>query len=121
MAEGVHLRHRADFAGVAEVVDVFAAREAGAGCRLDRDDLIVGLTAEFFAHKRGNETAEVRSAARAADDDVGLDAVFVAGRLGLESDDGLVQKHLIEDRAELITVAGRGNSDFNRLGDSAAK
>ena len=36
-AERVHLRQRRQMAGVAEIVGVLAARQARAGCRLDRD------------------------------------------------------------------------------------
>ena len=51
----------------------------------------------------------------------GLDAVFIEGRLGLETDDGLVQKDLIEYGAEHIAVAGIRDCDFHCFGDRAAE
>ena len=120
-AEGVHLGQRADHAGVAEVISVDAASEARAGSGLDRDDLIVSFAAQFFAHKGSDQAAQVGAAAGAADDHVGLDAVFVQRGLGLKTDDGLMQEHLIENGAEHIAIAGIGDRDFHRLGDRAAK
>ena len=119
-AEGVHLGKRAHHAGVAEVVGVDAACEARAGSRLNRDDPIVRLAAEFLAHEGSDEAAEVGTAAGAADDHVGFDAVFVERRLGLKTDDGLVQKDLIEYGSEHIAVAGIGDGDFHCFGDRAA-
>jgi hypothetical protein len=120
-AEGVHLGERADHAGVAEVVGESAAREARAGRGLDGDEAVVLLAAELLAHERRDEAAEVGAAARAADDDVGLDAVFVHRDLGLEADDGLVQQHLVEHAAEHVAVAGRGDGRLDGLGDRAAE
>ena len=77
--------------------------------------------AEFLTHEGGNQAAQVGAAAGAADDHVGLDAVFVERRLGLKTDDGLVQEDLIEDGAEHIAVTGIGDRDFYRLGDRAAE
>ena len=120
-AQCVHLGERAYHSGVAEVVSVNAASEARAGSRLNCDDLIVRLAAELLAHERSDEAAEVGTAAGAADDHVGFDAVFVEGRLGLKTDDGLVQKDLIEYGSEHIAVAGIGDGDFHCFGDRAAE
>ena len=57
-AERIHLRERADHAGVAEVVGVDAAREARAGGRLDGDDAVIRLAAQLLAHERGDQAAK---------------------------------------------------------------
>ena len=67
-AQGVHLRQRADLARVAEVIGKAAARKARAGGRLHRDEAVIPLAAQLLAHEGGNETAEVRAAARTAYD-----------------------------------------------------
>ena len=120
-AERVHLGQRADFAGVAEVVGEPAAREARAGGGLDGDEPIVALTAQLLAHERGDEAAEVAAAAGAADDYVRHDAVFVEGRFCLQTDDRLVQQHLIEHAAEHVAVAGGRGGDLDGLADRAAE
>ena len=120
-AQRVHLGERADHTGVAEVIGVNAAGEAGAGSRLNGNDAVVRLTAQLFAHERSDEAAKVGAAAGAADNHVGLDAVFIERRLGLETDDGLVQKDLIEYGPEHVTVTGIGDRDFHCLGDRAAQ
>ena len=120
-AERVHLGQRADLAGVAEIVGKFSAREARAGGGLDGDELIVALAAQLFAHERGDEAAEVAAAAGAADDDVRHDTVFVERRFGLQTDDRLVQQHLIEHAAEHVAVAGSRGGDLDSLADRAAE
>ena len=120
-AEGVHLRERADHTGVAEVIREGTASEARAGRGLDSDDTVVVFAAEFLAHERSDQTAEVGAAAGAADDDVGLDAVLIERGLGLETDDGLVQEHLIQHAAQHIAVAGILDGDFDSLADRAAE
>ena len=81
-AQRVHFCQRADHAGITEIVSVLAAREAGAGGRLHSDDAVVLFAAEFFTHERGNQTAEIAAAARAANDDIRRNAVFVQRRFG---------------------------------------
>ena len=58
---------------------------------------------------------------RAADDDVGLRAELFERGARLESDDRLVEKHLVEDRSEHIAVAGRLDRRLDGLGDRAAE
>ena len=120
-AERVHLRERADSAGVAEVVRELAAREARAGRRFDRDDAVVGFAAEFFAHERGDQAAEVGTAAGAADDDVRLDAVLTERGLRFQADDALMQQDLRKDGSEYIAVAFVRDGRFHGLGDRAAE
>ena len=120
-AERVHLCQRADHAGVAEVIGESAAREARAGRGLDGNDPVVLFAAQLLPHKRRNQTAEVRAAAGAADDDVGLDAVFIERGLRLQTDDRLVKQNLIENAAEDVAVAGRCRCSLDRLADGAAE
>ena len=120
-AECVHLGERAYHTGVAEIVCVDTACEARAGGRLDSDDAVVRLAAELLAHERSDEAAEVGTAAGAADDHVGLDAVLVERCFGLETDDGLVQQDLIEDGSQNIAITGVGDRDFHGFGDRTAE
>ena len=76
-SESVHLCERTYLSGVCEVVCELASREARARCGLDCNDPDVSLALDLVSHERSNESAEVRSAACAADDDVGLDAVLL--------------------------------------------
>lgn len=121
VAQGVHLGHGADLAGVAEVVFEHATGQAGAGGRLHGDDLIVCLAAEHLAHEGGDQAAQIGAAAGAADNDVRLDAVFIQRRLRLQTDDGLVQQHLIQHTAQHIAGVGRGSGALHGLTDGAAQ
>ena len=120
-AQRVHLLKRAHAAGVAVVVGVHAAGEAGAGRGLDGDELIVLLAAQLFAHERGNQAAQIGAAAGAANDDVRLDAVFVHSRLALKADYGLMQKHLTQNAAQHVAVALVCGRVLNGFGNRAAK
>ncbi len=76
------------------------------------------------AAKGKDETGEVRSAAGAADDDVGLvDADHRELLLGLEPDDGLMEHDVVEDAAERVASGARGIGDrrFDGLRDGDAK
>ena len=50
-----------------------------------------------------------------------MDAVFFKRRFAFEPDDGLMQKDVIEHRAEDIAAGRRGDGFFDRLGDGAAQ
>ena len=92
-----------------------------AGRRLHRDDAVVLLAAQLLAHERRDEAAEVRAAARATDDDVGLHAEALERAVRLEADDRLVQQHLVEDGPEDVAVALVLHGVFDGLADRAAE
>ncbi len=121
MAKGIHLCQRRHLAGVAEIIRVFAACERRAGSRLNGKNLRVGFAGQFIAHIRCNQSAEVRAAARAADDDIRGFAQNIHCGLGFQANNGLVQQHLIEYRAEHIAVIIRGNSLFDGFRNGAAQ
>ena len=120
-AEGVHFCQRTDLSCVTEVIGEFTSCQARAGSRLHSDEAVVGFASELFAHEGGDQTAEVGTAAGASDDHVGLDAELVKGRLCFQTDDGLMQKHLIEHAAEHIAVAFLLGGGFDGFGDGAAE
>ena len=120
-AEGVHLDQRREMAGVAEVVSEAALGEAGAGGGLDGHDARVALALELAAQKGHHEAGKVRSAAGAADDDIG----FVAGQRhlldGFLADDGLVEQHVIQHAAERVLGVGVFGGHFDGLRDGDAE
>ena len=72
-----------------------SASKARARCRFSGNYLIVGFATQLFANEWADESAEVRAAAGATDDDVGLDAVFVESGFCFQTNHCLVQKHLV--------------------------
>ena len=91
VAERVHRHQRRHPDRVAEVVAVLAARQRRAGGRLGREEAHLRAAAQDGADERERQPGEVRAAADAADDHVGL----LAGHLHLLDrllpDHGLVQ------------------------------
>ena len=115
MTERVHLRDRRDHAGIAEVINKFPSGQRRAGCRFNRDNIIIRFAAELLSHKRSNQSAQIRSAACTADHNVGLDAELVESCFGFKTDDTLMQNNLIQHRAEHIAIAFRMCRNFNCL------
>jgi hypothetical protein len=99
---------------VAEVVGVPAAREAGAGGRLDRDDAHLAAAAQLRAEKREDD-------AGAADDHVRIVVGHLELRHRLLAHDGLVQQHVVEHRAERALGVVALRRDLDRLGDRDAE
>src|SRR6266480_2359960 len=103
VTERVHLDERREADRVAEVVDVLALREARTGARLDGDDAeLLALAGELVGEEREGEAREVRAAADAADEDVGLRVRLLELLAHLEADDGLVHEDVVEHAAERV-------------------
>ena len=94
-AECVHLRERANLAGIAEVICKLTSCQAWARRRLNSDNSVISLASELFAYKRRDKTAEVRTAAGTTDNDVRLNIVFINSFFSLNADNLLVKKYLI--------------------------
>ena len=114
-AQGIHLGQGTYHTGITEIIGVSASCQAGAAGRLHRHDIVVRFSAQLLTHERRDQAAQIGAAARAADDHIRLDTVFIQGDLSLESDDGLMQQDLVEHRSQHITVSFMGNRVFNRL------
>src|SRR2546426_11516633 len=103
VAERVHLDERREADRVAKVVDVLALREARTGARLDGDDAeLLPLAGELVGEEREGEAREVRAAADAADEDVGLRVRFLELLLHLEADDGLMHEDVVEHAPQRV-------------------
>ena len=120
-ADGVHLCQGANLSRVAEIVGIDAAGEARARGWLGSYYLIVGLSSEHFSEEGRGESAQVAASAGASDEDVGLDAILLERSLHFEADDRLMQKHLIQDAAQLVAIAFVGNSHLDCFGDGTAE
>ena len=91
--------------------------EAGSTARI-----VGSMVPASFSRRNGKrEAGEVRAAAGAADDDVG----HLAGHLELQqrllADDGLVQQHVVEHRAQCVAGVVGLRGDLDSLGDRDAE
>jgi hypothetical protein len=122
VAERVHLHQRGQPHGVAEVIDVVALGEAGAGGRLHRDDADFLVSAGELVGREGERQAgEVGAAARAADDDVGGVVGLLQLLLGLQADHRLVHEHVVEHAAQRVLGVVPGGGVLDRLADGDAE
>ncbi len=119
-AQRVHLDQRREMAGVAEVVSERPLVRLGQAAGSTATTRASHLPFELAAEVRHDQAGEVRAAAGAADDHVGL----VAGQRhlldGFEPDDGLMQQHVIQHAAQRVLGVGilGGNFDGFRNGDA---
>ena len=88
-AERVHLDQRRQMRGVAEIIGIFSARQRRAGGRLDGDEAAPAAAAQLQAEEREGQAGEIRAAAGAGDDHVGI----VAGHFEL------LDRFLADDRS----------------------
>lgn len=121
VSEGIHFLERADAAGIAVVVCVTSASEGWAACGFDGDEAVGVFAAELLSHKGSDEATEVGAASCAPDDDIGLDAEFLEGGLGFETDNGLMEEDVIEDASEDVAEVFVLLSGLDGLGDGASE
>ena len=120
-AERIHFCKRRDLCAVAEIIGIFSAGDRRAAGGFDPDEADVVFALQPFSHEGRDESAEIGSAAHAADDDVRLNAVLIEGDFTLQTDDRLVQEHVIEHGAEHITAIGRIDGLFHRFRNGTAE
>ncbi len=121
MAERVHLHQRRHPRGVAEVVAVLALGEGRARSRLDAADRRVHVAGQLLAEEREAEPAEVGATPGAPDEQVGALPHLRQLEQCLLADDGLVQQHVVEHRAEGVADRGVGHRGGHGLGDRDAE
>ena len=114
-AEGVHLCQRANHSGVTEIVGKLASGETWTRCRFHSNNLIISLSAKFLAYKRAYESSQVGTAASTAYDDIRLNPYLIQRSLGLQTDNRLMQKHLVQHGAEHIAIARLGDCSLHGL------
>ena len=111
VAQGIHQDDRCQAGHVAEVPCVGALGDGRAGLGLDTDDLQVGLfTLDLVLDEGEEDPGEVRAAAYAAHDDIGVGVNLLHLLHGLLSHDALVQEDVVHHAAQRVerVVAGEG-------------
>ena len=106
---------------ITEVVCICTSCHRRTGSRLNSDKVRSILSLELVTHEGCHDTAEVRSAAGTSDNDVGILVNHLHLQLCLFTDDGLVEKYLVENGTENIAVTLCRCCDFNCLGDRASE
>ena len=74
-----------------------------------------------MTHEWEGDATEVAAAAEAGNHHVGIFASHLHLLLSLQTDDGLVQTHVVQHRTECVFAVGCGGGEFDSLRDGCAK
>ena len=74
-----------------------------------------------MTHEGEGDTAKVGASSEAGDDRIGIFAGHLHLFLGLQTDDGLMQCHVVEHTSQRVLAVGRGGGEFYGLGDGCAQ
>src|SRR5512134_3294 len=100
VTEGIHLDERREPGGVAEIVGIYPLGQRRAGRRLDRYDPRVLRSRDLVPEEREADAGEVAPSAAASDDHVRVVAGDLHLLLALLPDHRLVEKDMVQHRAE---------------------
>ena len=92
-----------------------------AGGRLDGDDAGLLALLDVLAHEREGDAGEVGAAAHAADHEVGIGAGQLHLLEGFLADDGLMEQHVVEHRAQRVVGVVALSGHFDRFADGDAQ
>ena len=122
VAQGEHRDQRGEARLVAKVIVEHTLGELGAAQRLSCDEAgILMLAGEGVAHERECQTAKVTAAAEATDNHVGIFARHLHLLLCLQTDDALVQGHMVQHRTEGVAAVGGVHGQLHSLADGGAQ
>ncbi len=121
MAYGVHFEEGGESDGVAVVVSVFSLGEGGAGERFDGDDTQVrACSFDFILDEGERGSREDASSADASAEDIRVFSQELKLFFEFESDDGLMEYHVVEDGAECVVGVVVGGGIFDCFADGDA-
>lgn len=108
VAQSVHRQQRGVACLITEVVAELTACQFGAtvwlGCNKFRRLAVL----QVMAHEWEGNATEIRAAAETTDHDIGIFACHLHLFLSLKADDGLMESHVIEHRAQYILTVRCG-------------
>ena len=106
---------------VAKVILEDTAGELGAGGRLGRNDAEILPFFQLVAQEGEGDAREVRTATEAGDNHIGIFSGHFHLLFGFESDDRLMQHHMVEHTAQRIFAVGRLHGQFHGFGDGGSQ
>ena len=121
VAKRVHLHQRRHTSGVAEVVPILALGQARTRRRLDAPNGRVHPAGHLLAQERERQSAEVRAATGATNQQVGSLADHRQLQQRLFADHGLVEQHVVQHAAECVSSLRIRDGRAYGLGDRDAK
>ena len=117
----MHLDHGRHADGIPKVVGVLAFGQTGAGGRFHGQEARLAPLGQAILQEGEGESGKAAAAAHAADDNIGIIPNGGQGLLGLLADHRLMQKHMVEHRAERIPGVGVGRGHFHRFRNGNAQ
>ena len=121
VAQREHGEQRRVASLIAKVVLELAACQLRTALWLGSNELGGLAVLDVVTHKGEGDAAEVATAAKAGNHHVGIFASHSHLLLGLQSDDGLMERHMVEHRTQRVFAVGRGGGQFHGLADGCAE
>ena len=105
---------------VAKVVAELAACQLRTAVRLSSNELSLLAVEDVVAHEGESNAAEVGAATEAGNHHIGIFTSHLHLLLSLQTDDGLVQTHVVQHGAKRIFAIRRGRCQLNSLRNGSA-
>ncbi len=120
MSQCIHFGDGGQLGDIAVVISIDALGQGGAGSRFHRYQANV-LTVGLVAHKRKGDTGKVAAAAAGTKNHIGLFPGHPQLLFCLQTDNSLVEAHMVENAAEGIIGVVVGGRILNRFTDRDAE
>ena len=121
MTQGEHRQQRSVASLIAEVIFELTPCQLRTALWLGCDKLSVLLSAQIMTHEWESQSAEIASATEAGNHLIGIFASHLHLLFCLQSDDRLMQSHMVEHRTQCVLTARSGSSQFDSLADSSTE
>ena len=121
MTQGEHRQQRSVASLITEVIFELTSCQLRTALWLSCNKLGVLLTTQVMTHEWESQSAEVTSATEAGNHLVRIFASHLHLLFCLQSDDSLMQSHMIEHRTQCVLTARSGSSQLDSLADGSTE
>ena len=121
MSQCVHRQQRCISGLIAEIIAELAAGELGTTRGLGGHEarmVFTRLAGDFMAHERERDTAEIAATAETGDNHVGIFPGHLHLLLGLQTDNRLMESHMVQHRTQTVFTVGGGAGQLHGFGNS---
>ena len=113
MPQRIHGQERRITGFISEIILEFSAGELRTTFRLGSNKLRVAPVEQIMPHKGKSQTAEIAAATEASNHFVGIFARHLHLLFGFQTNDGLVQRYMVEHRTQSVFAVRRNRCQLD--------